>query len=157
MSPLAGLDAHAQRLAGTSLASLIEDDPARARDFSLRVGPLYANFARQRYDRLALDAMFDVAGKLDLATAMRAQLDGGIVNPTEGRAALSSGGGDWLASHPSNDQRLADIRERGVEVIELSEAERAAFAAATAGVQEKWAPRIGEALMDAARQAVAQP
>ena len=29
MSPLAGLDAHAQRLAGTSLASLIEDDPAR--------------------------------------------------------------------------------------------------------------------------------
>jgi TRAP-type C4-dicarboxylate transport system substrate-binding protein len=44
-----------------------------------------------------------------------------------------------------------------VEVIELSEAERAAFAAATASVQQKWAPRIGEALMDAARQAVAQP
>ena len=57
MSPLAGLDAHAQRLAGTSLASLIEDDPARARDFSLRGGPLYANFARQYYDREALQTV----------------------------------------------------------------------------------------------------
>ena len=29
MSPLAGLDAHAQRLAGTPLAGLIEADPFR--------------------------------------------------------------------------------------------------------------------------------
>ena len=28
----------------------------------------------------------------------------------EGRAAAAGGGGGWLASHPSNDQRLADIR-----------------------------------------------
>ena len=88
MNPLAGLDAHAQRLAGAPLAELIEEDPARARDFSLRTGPLYANFARQRYDRAALDALFDIAGQVDLAGAMRRQLDGGIVNPTEGRAAL---------------------------------------------------------------------
>ena len=59
MSPLAGLDAHAQRLAGTPLADLIDADPARAREFALRVGPLYANFARQRYDRVALDALFE--------------------------------------------------------------------------------------------------
>ena len=70
MNRLAGLDAHAQRLAGTSLAALIEADPARARDFALRVGPLYANFARQRYDRIALDALFALAAEADLAGAI---------------------------------------------------------------------------------------
>jgi len=90
MSPLAGLDAHAQRLAGTPLAGLIEADPARAREFALRVGPLYANFARQRYDRVALDALFDLAMRADLPAAMQCQLEGEIVNPTEGRAALHS-------------------------------------------------------------------
>ncbi len=90
MSPLVGLDAHAQRLAGTSIAGLIETDPARAHDFAVRVGPLYANFARQRYDRVALDALFGIAERADLAAAMRRQLEGGIVNPTEGRAALHS-------------------------------------------------------------------
>ena len=95
MSLLAGLDAHAQRLAGTSLASLIEDDPARARDFSLRVGPLYANFARQRYDRLALDALFEIADRRGLAAAMRSDAstaasafnvaaDGGCALPVPG-------------------------------------------------------------------------
>ena len=90
MSPLAGLDAHAQRLAGTPLADLIDADPARAREFALRVGPLYANFARQRYDRVALDALFDLAMRADLPAAMQCQLEGEIVNPTEGRAALHS-------------------------------------------------------------------
>ena len=85
---LAGLDAHARRLAGASLPDLIDDDPRRARDISLRVGPMYANFARQRYDRLALDALFALAEARDLPGAMRRLLDGGIVNPTEGRAAL---------------------------------------------------------------------
>jgi len=90
MSPLAGLDAHAQRLAGTSLAGLIEADPARAREFALRVGPLYANFSRQRYDRAALQALFELAMRADLPAAMQCQLEGEIVNPTEGRAALHS-------------------------------------------------------------------
>lgn len=90
MSPLAGLDAHAQRLVGTPLADLIEADPARAREFALRVGPLYANFARQRYDRVALDALFELAMRADLPAAMQCQLEGEIVNPTEGRAALHS-------------------------------------------------------------------
>ena len=88
MSPLAGLDAHAQRLAGSSIAGLVETDPARARDFALRVGPLYANFSRQRYDRAVLDALFGIAGRAGLAGAMRRQLDGEAINSTEGRAVL---------------------------------------------------------------------
>ena len=61
MSLLAGLDAHAQRLAGSTIAGLVESDQTRARDFALRLGPLYASFARQRYDREALDALFAIA------------------------------------------------------------------------------------------------
>ena len=113
MNRLAGLDAHAQRLAGTSLAALIEADPARARDFALRVGPLYANFARQRYDRIALDALFALAAEADLAGAMQRQLDGEIVNSTEGRAALHTalrGGLSLAAAGPHAQARRA--RER---------------------------------------------
>ena len=87
MSMLAGLDAHARRLASTSIADLIDRDPARAGDFAVRSGPLYANFSRQRYDRKALDALFAIAGQADLGGAVRRLLDGAIVNPTEGRAA----------------------------------------------------------------------
>lgn len=85
---LAGLDAHAQRLAGVSLRDLIAADPARASDFALRVGPLYASFARQRFDRGALAALFDFARERDFAGALRRLFDGEPVNATEGRAAL---------------------------------------------------------------------
>lgn len=88
--PLDSLDAHAQRLSSCTLSELIGADSARAQDFSLRCGPLYANFARQRYDRVALEALFTVAERADLAGAMRQLLAGETVNPTESRAALHS-------------------------------------------------------------------
>ena len=88
MSLLTGLDAHARRLAGTPISRLNAEDPARARDFALRVGPLYASFARQRYDRDALAALFAIGERADLAGALRRLFDGEAVNPTEGRAAL---------------------------------------------------------------------
>ncbi|GAB1407176.1 glucose-6-phosphate isomerase [Thermomonas brevis] len=86
----ARLATQAGRLQDTSIARLLEQDPARARDFALRLGPLYANFVRQRYDRAALDTLFRIAEHADLAGAMRRLLDGDTVNPTEGRAALHS-------------------------------------------------------------------
>jgi len=85
---LGSLDEHARRLSGTTLARLIADDPARSTDFALRAGPLYANFARQRYDRTALDALFAIAERADLAGALQRLCDGEAVNATEGRAAL---------------------------------------------------------------------
>ena len=85
---LEGLGAQADRLSGTTLPALIAADPARAGDFALRCGPLYANFARQRYDREALDALFAIAERADLAGAMLQLLAGEEVNVTEGRAAL---------------------------------------------------------------------
>ena len=64
------LVAHSARLSDTSLRSLLAADPARATDFALRAGPLYASFARQRSDRDALAAL------LALADAARARLEG---------------------------------------------------------------------------------
>ncbi len=82
------LRAHAARLADRPIKSLLEDDPARARDFALQVGPLYANFARQRFDRQALDALFDLAASANADGKLRALFDGDPINVTEQRAAL---------------------------------------------------------------------
>lgn len=82
------LRAHAQRCQTTSLSQLIAADPARAHDFSLRTEPLYANFARQQYDRQALEALFAMGERAGLATAIHALFDGTSVNATEGRPAL---------------------------------------------------------------------
>ncbi|RZA16000.1 MAG: glucose-6-phosphate isomerase, partial [Lysobacteraceae bacterium] len=110
MNLLGGLDAHAHRLAGATLATLLGQDPARAADFSLRVGPLYANFARQRYDRAALDALFGIAEEAGLDAAMRRLLDGAIVNPTEHRAALHSAlRGDASAAQPAIEARAQAV------------------------------------------------
>jgi glucose-6-phosphate isomerase len=90
MPDFATLRSHAARLADTPVARLLQDEPERARALSLRVGPLYANFARQRYDGAALDALYALADDAGFAPAMRRLLDGETVNATEGRAALHS-------------------------------------------------------------------
>ena len=82
------LRSHASRLRGTSLGALLAGDPARADDFALREGPLYFNFARQSYDRQALDALQAMARSRAMAEAFRRLFDGEKVNVTEGRAAL---------------------------------------------------------------------
>lgn len=83
-----GVRAQARRLAGAPVAGLVEADPARAREFALRVGPLYANFARQSYDREALAALWALARDADFGGALWRLVDGDEVNATEGRAAL---------------------------------------------------------------------
>ncbi|WDS36428.1 glucose-6-phosphate isomerase [Pseudoxanthomonas sp.] len=88
MSKFDALQSHAARLRGTRAPALLEQDPARASDFALRVGPLYASFARQGYDRDALAALHALASDLDLKAAYQRLFTGEIVNPTEGRAAL---------------------------------------------------------------------
>jgi glucose-6-phosphate isomerase len=77
-----------RRLQGASLSQLNLDDPARVSDFALRVGPLYASFARQSYDRQAWQALLALARDADLVGAMQRLVDGEPVNVTEGRAAL---------------------------------------------------------------------
>src|SRR5688500_9710651 len=82
------LVAHSARLSHTPLRSLLAADPARAGDFALRAGPLYASFARQRYDRDALAALLALAQAAGTQAAMRTLVDGAKVNASEDRAAL---------------------------------------------------------------------
>lgn len=88
MFPFRMLDQHATRLRGMPLPALLAADPARAKDFSLRSGGLYTNFARQSYDREAWAALLALGEASRLPEAFRRLFDGDIVNVTEGRAAL---------------------------------------------------------------------
>ena len=72
------------------------------------------------------------------------------------QAAIDAGKWEIELSRNSEAKRLEDIRARGVEVTELSEAEQQAFADATRSVQDKWTSKIGADLVEAARTAVAK-
>jgi glucose-6-phosphate isomerase len=104
------LRAHAARLAGRPIRTLLEDDPARARDFSLRAGPVYANFARQRFDRQALDALFALADSADAAGRVRALFEGEPLNLTERRPALHTALRSDLAQSPAAREACAQAR-----------------------------------------------
>jgi glucose-6-phosphate isomerase len=82
------LSRHAARLIDRPLKELIAADPGRGRQMALRVGPLYANFARQRIDNDARAALFDLARTAGVETALRAMFDGEPVNRSEARPAL---------------------------------------------------------------------
>ena len=71
------------------------------------------------------------------------------------QAAIDAGKWEIEKSRAEEAQRLAAIRERGVQVIELSATERQAFVEATAPLYAKWEKRIGADLLKAARDAVA--
>ena len=85
---LSRLRAQAGRVIQTPLKNLVADDPARAQAFALRVGPLYANFARQHYDRDALEALFELAEQAGVRQKLQALFDGEKINLTEGRSVL---------------------------------------------------------------------
>ncbi len=72
------------------------------------------------------------------------------------QAAIDAGKWEIELSRNAEAKRLEDIRARGVEVTELSEAEHQAFVDATRSVHEKWTSKIGADLVEAARTAVAK-
>lgn len=82
------LSPHARRLDPARIADLVAGDPARPRDFSLRIGGLHASFARQRFDRQARAALLALADAAQLPQAFRALFDGETVNASEQRPAL---------------------------------------------------------------------
>ena len=68
--------------------------------------------------------------------------------------AIEAGEWEIAMTREQEHERLADIQERGVQVVELTEEQRQAFVSATQGVHEKWIPRIGEELVETALQAI---
>jgi TRAP-type C4-dicarboxylate transport system substrate-binding protein len=71
------------------------------------------------------------------------------------QAAIDAGQWEIEKSRSELDATLAAIKERGVNVTELTPAQRDAFINATQSVYQEWSPRIGEDLVKQARQAVA--
>lgn len=71
------------------------------------------------------------------------------------KAAIDAGQWEIEKSRSEIDATLAAIKERGVEVTELTNEQREAFKSATQSVYEKWTPRIGEDLVKQAQEAVA--
>jgi TRAP-type C4-dicarboxylate transport system substrate-binding protein len=64
--------------------------------------------------------------------------------------------GEWeiAMTREEESDRLAAIQERGVTVTELTDEQYQSFVDATESVYEKWAPRIGEDLVNAAQAAI---
>ncbi len=71
------------------------------------------------------------------------------------QAAIDAGRWEIEKSRAELADTLARIKERGVNVIDLTPEQHAAFVAATQPVYEKWAPKIGTELVQQAQQAVA--
>ncbi|MCR6685178.1 glucose-6-phosphate isomerase [Pseudoxanthomonas sp.] len=121
------LQSHAARLSGASIAGLLKDEPGRVAAQALKVGPLYASFARQRYDAAAWDALLALGRGHDLAGAFRRMFDGEKINVTEGRAVLHTAlRGDLSpapAAHAAYETAVAvRVRMRGlIEALEASE------------------------------------
>ncbi|TDK28479.1 glucose-6-phosphate isomerase [Luteimonas aestuarii] len=106
----AALREHASRLRDTPIRALAAT-PGRPESQALRAGPLYANFARQRYDDAALDALFSVADAAGFPSAMRRLVDGETVNATEGRAALHTALRGDTSTSPAVRERAAQARD----------------------------------------------
>ncbi|MDN3557815.1 DctP family TRAP transporter solute-binding subunit [Halomonas maura] len=71
--------------------------------------------------------------------------------------AIEAGAWEIAKTRAEEADRLAAIRERGVTVTELSEAQHRAFVEATERVHDDWVPRIGESIVEAARRDIATP
>jgi glucose-6-phosphate isomerase len=70
------------------LPTLFAQQPERAKRLSIRLGPLYADFSRQRWDDAVIAPLVSLAEACGLPTAIEALFEGQLVNVTEGRAAL---------------------------------------------------------------------
>ena len=105
------LHSHAQRLKGASIPSLLAAEPGRVQDLALRVGPLYVNFARQKYDAAALQALLALAAERDVGGAITRLFRGEQVNLTEGRAALHTALRGDVVDAPVAAEAYATARE----------------------------------------------
>ncbi len=78
------LQLHANRLRGVTIPDLLAAELKRPEQYARQVGPLYFNFARQKYDCVALEALFALARNHNVTGAFQRMFCGEQVNVTEG-------------------------------------------------------------------------
>jgi glucose-6-phosphate isomerase len=109
------LRAHATRLAGRRTLELFQHDPQRASRLALRVGPIYADFAKQRVDGEVLVELLDLALAAALPHHVRALFDGEPVNRSEARPALHTA---LRAAPPEpGDESAAAVATRAAQAV----------------------------------------
>jgi len=105
----ASLRRQAQLWSGKRLRDVVAAETGRAGTCALEVGPIYANFARQRIDAAATRELFGLARQAGVPAALRRLFDGAQVNTSEQRpalhTALRSGLGEGVLAHEA--RRLA--------------------------------------------------
>ena len=84
----AGLRAAVARMEGRTLNDLFAADPERFDRYHVALGDLLFDYSKHRVDEDVLQALFDLARAARLEDKRDRMFTGGIVNPTEGRAAL---------------------------------------------------------------------
>ncbi len=82
------LSAQAARLHDTHLVELFARDVDRTEHLSLRLGAIYADFAKQRVDKAAIAALIELAHSAGLEAAIADFFNGVAVNRSENRPAL---------------------------------------------------------------------
>ncbi len=114
---------HGQRVRRLALREMVAADASRADRLAVRVGPIYASFARQHIDTDALGALFALAREADAAGALRRLFDGADVNLSEGRPALHTalrsdrGAGSVAAAARSAAAQARDQMDRVHDAI----------------------------------------
>ena len=84
----AGLKRCAGELAARPIAALFDEDPNRARAFSVKAEGLWLDLSRQRMDSTALKLLLRLAGQTRLPAWIDRMFTGERINNTEDRAAL---------------------------------------------------------------------
>ena len=108
------LSRHAQRCGSRTIHDILLAEPDRAQAFSMQLGPLYFNYARQHVDA---EAMADLLARLEasgIGLQTRALFDGEKINRSEKRAVLHTA----LRSDLSDDPAARDAHQQAQAVLE---------------------------------------
>ncbi len=84
----AGLRAAKDRMAGTTVKSMFAADPGRFDRYHVALDDLVFDYSKHRVDDTVLKALFDLARVQGVEVKRDTMFKGGVVNPTEKRAAL---------------------------------------------------------------------
>ena len=110
-----------EEMAPTSLRDLFASEPDRLARLSLDEAGLHFDFSKTHLSRAAIDAFLDLGESTGLAARRDAMFAGGIVNPSEGRAAEH--GAERGEGAPESVARSGAFHARMRTLIDAIEAE----------------------------------
>ncbi len=79
---------HYGKTKNSHLKDLFDQDPGRAKRFSIRWSDFFLDFSKNRIDDTTLDLLLALAEEMELRASIDRYFSGDIINETEGRAVL---------------------------------------------------------------------